>query len=114
MYLPMERFEELVSNALDAIPERLTRLMDNVVILVEDINPDEPSLLGLYEGIALTERGHEYAGTLPDRIFIYRLPTLHMCATEAQVVDEVATTVVHEIAHHFGIDEERLHALGWG
>lgn len=108
------RFEELVSEALDAIPERLTRLMDNVVILVEDVDPADRSLLGLYEGVALTERSHEYAGMLPDRILIFRLPILHMCRTEAEVVDEVATTVVHEIAHHFGIDDERLHALGWG
>lgn len=108
------RFEELVSDALDEVPEALTRLMDNVVVLVEDQNPDEPDLLGLYEGVALTARSHEYAGVLPDRILIYRLPTLAICDDEDEVVDEVATTVVHEIAHHFGIDEERLHGLGWG
>ncbi|MBA2554795.1 MAG: metallopeptidase family protein [Geodermatophilaceae bacterium] len=108
------RFEELVSDALDEVPPDLTRLMDNVVVLVEDRNPEEPSLLGLYEGIALTERGWDYGGELPDRIFIYRRALLDVCDSEQEVVDEVAITVVHEIAHHFGIDEERLHGLGWG
>jgi predicted Zn-dependent protease with MMP-like domain len=108
------RFEHLIADALDAVPERLTRLMDNVVVLVEDTHPDDPHILGLYEGVALTSRTHEYGGTLPDRIFIYRLPTLSICDTEEQVVAEVSTTVVHEIAHHFGIDDARLHNLGWG
>lgn len=108
------QFEYLVADALDNVPEALTRLMDNVVILVEDEAPGEAELLGLYDGVALTSRGHEYGGVLPDRIFIYRLPTLRICDTEEQVVSEVATTVVHEIAHHFGIDDARLHDLGWG
>ncbi len=107
-----ERFEELVSDGLDLVPEELLRLMDNVVILVEDDSED--GLLGLYEGYALTERGSEYAGVLPDRITIYRRPILSMCETEDDVVDEVAITVVHEIAHHFGIDDKLLHELGWG
>ncbi|MBA2390633.1 MAG: metallopeptidase family protein [Geodermatophilaceae bacterium] len=111
--MPLRRFEELVSDALDEVPAELTRLMDNVVVLVEDRNPEEPSLLGLYEGIALTERGWDYSGQLPDRIFIYRRALLDVCETEQEVVDEVAITVVHEIAHHFGIDDERLHQLGW-
>lgn len=109
-----ERFEELVGEALDEVPEELLRLMSNVVILVEDDPPAGENLLGLYEGHALTERGWSYSGVLPDRIFIYRRPILHICATEDDVIDEVAVTVVHEIAHHFGIDDERLHALGWG
>ncbi|WP_326550777.1 metallopeptidase family protein [Micromonospora sp. NBC_01813] len=110
-----ERFEELVGEALDEVPPELLRLMSNVVILVEDDTPaGEPELLGLYEGHALTSRGWDYAGVLPDRILIYRNPILRICETEADVVDEVAITVVHEIAHHFGIDDERLHALGWG
>ena len=108
------RFEELVSDALDKVPERLTRLMDNVAVFVEDLPPPGQNLLGLYEGVALTERGHDYGGMLPDRIIIYRLPTLSICDTEEQVVAEVTTTVVHEIAHHFGIDDARLHDLGWG
>jgi predicted Zn-dependent protease with MMP-like domain len=109
-----ERFEELVRDALDEVPGELLDLMDNVVILVEDDSPGgEDELLGLYEGHALTERGWHYAGVLPDRITIYRKPILRLCESEEDVVEEVAVTVVHEIAHHFGIDDERLHALGW-
>lgn len=107
------RFESLVSDALDLLPAELAKLMDNVVVLVEDRNPDVPDLLGLYEGIALTERGWDYAGHLPDHITIYRDAILDICDTREDVVDEVAITVVHEVAHHFGIDDERLHALGW-
>ncbi|GAA1024088.1 hypothetical protein Aple_095300 [Acrocarpospora pleiomorpha] len=106
------RFEELVSEALDTIPPELAKVMDNVVVVVVD-DPPEQGLLGLYTGIPLTERGDWYSGVLPDRIEIYRNPTLEICATEDDVVEEVQITVVHEIAHHFGIDDERLHELGW-
>jgi len=111
-----EAFEDAVRDALDQIPEELAAEMDNVVVLVEDDSPeDEPELLGLYEGVALTERDSWWAaGSLPDRITIFRNPTLAMCATRAEVVEEVLVTVVHEIAHHFGIDDGRLHELGWG
>lgn len=110
-----ETFEELVSQALDRIPPELTRVMDNVAVFVEDEPPaDDPELLGLYEGTPLTDRGEWYAGVLPDRISIYMGPTLRMCETRDAVVHEVAVTVIHEIAHHFGIDDERLHELGWG
>ena len=112
--MPRVRFEELVGDALDEVPAALTRLMDNVVVLVAERNAEEPSLLGLYEGVALTERGWDYSGQLPDRITIYRRALLDICRTEQDVVDEVTVTVVHEIAHHFGIGEERLHELGWG
>ena len=109
-----ERFEELVSEALDEIPPELTRLMDNVAIFVEDEPPaDDPNLLGIYEGIPLTERDSWYGGNLPDRITIYRGPTLRICDTEDDVVEEVHITVVHEVAHHFGIDDDRLHELGY-
>lgn len=111
-----ERFEDAVRDALDLVPAELADQMDNVVVLVEDDPPpDEPAdLLGLYEGVALTERDSWWAaGSLPDRITIFRNPTLAICDTEDEVVDEVAVTVVHEIAHHFGIDDERLHELGW-
>jgi predicted Zn-dependent protease with MMP-like domain len=108
------RFDELVSDALDLVPPDLAAAMDNVVVLVEARNPAEPDLLGQYEGIALTERDSWYGGSLPDTITIYRDALLDVCATEADVVDEVAVTVIHEIAHHFGIDDERLHELGWG
>ncbi len=109
-------FEDAVRDALDEIPAELAAMMDNVVVLVEDSPPaDEPDLLGLYEGTPLTERGDFWAsGSLPDRITIFRLPTLDFCEDRDDVVEEVAVTVVHEIAHHFGIDDERLHALGWG
>jgi len=109
-----ERFEELVGEALDEVPQELLNLLDNVVILVSDNAPrGDPDLLGLYEGHALTDRGWDYAGVLPDRITIYRNPTLRVCDTEDEVVEEVAVTVVHELAHHFGISDERLHELGW-
>src|SRR6266508_4607566 len=109
-----QRFEDLVGEALDEVPPELLDLMDNVVILVADEPPDdEPDLLGLYEGHALTERGWSYSGVLPDRITIFRNPILAICDSEQDVVDEVAVTVVHEIAHHFGIDDARLHELGW-
>ncbi|MDG4794650.1 metallopeptidase family protein [Micromonospora sp. WMMD1082] len=114
MEMGRERFEELVGEALDEVPEELLALMSNVVILVEDDPPPGEDLLGLYEGHALTDRGWDYAGVLPDRILIYRNPILRICHTDDDVVDEVAVTVVHEIAHHFGIDDARLHELGWG
>ena len=107
-------FELVVSDALDDVPPELTALIDNCVILVEDAPPsEEPKILGLYDGIPLTERGTDYGGVLPDRIFIYRLPTLAICATAEDVREEVHITVVHEIAHHFGIDDARLHELGY-
>ncbi|WP_336084956.1 metallopeptidase family protein [Nocardia sp. SSK8] len=109
-----ERFEELVSDALDQIPPQLTEAIDNVVVLVEDRNDEEPSLLGLYHGIALTERDSFYAGSLPDTITIYREAILDICTTDDEVIEEVAITVIHEIAHYFGIDDDRLHELGWG
>jgi predicted Zn-dependent protease with MMP-like domain len=112
--VPLARFEELVGEALDEVPAELMALLDNVVVLVEDRNPEEPDLLGLYEGYALTERGWDHSGALPDRIMIYREAICDVCEDEDQVAEEVAITVVHEIAHHFGIEEDRLHALGWG
>jgi predicted Zn-dependent protease with MMP-like domain len=109
-----ERFEELVGDALDQVPADLAALMDNVVVLVEDEPPaDDPELLGVYDGTPLTERDTRYAGMLPDRITIFRNPTLRMCERAEEVVDEVRITVVHEIAHHFGIDDDRLHDLGY-
>jgi predicted Zn-dependent protease with MMP-like domain len=110
--VPRERFEELVGEALDGIPDELAARMDNVMIRVQD--ESRAGLLGLYEGIPLTRR-EQYGGlVMPDRITIFRLPILRMCRTEAEVVDQVRITVVHEIAHHFGIDDARLHELGWG
>ncbi|MEU4251613.1 metallopeptidase family protein [Amycolatopsis sp. NPDC026612] len=108
------RFEELVSEALDEVPPEFARAMDNVVVLVEEFNDEAPDILGLYHGIALTERTSSYGGVLPDRISIYRQPILAMCEDEDEVVEEVLITVVHELGHHFGIDDARLHELGWG
>jgi predicted Zn-dependent protease with MMP-like domain len=107
------RFDELVSDALDLIPADLAAAIDNVVVLVEDRHPDDPDLLGLYEGVALTDRDTQYIGALPDVITVYRDALLDMCDSEREVVDEVAITIIHEIAHHFGIDDDRLHELGW-
>ncbi|MDQ7803918.1 metallopeptidase family protein [Amycolatopsis sp. A133] len=109
-----ERFEELVAEALDEVPPEFARAMDNVVVLVEEFNDEAPDILGLYHGIALTERTSSYGGVLPDRISIYREPILAMCEDEDEVVEEVLITVVHELGHHFGIDDARLHELGWG
>jgi predicted Zn-dependent protease with MMP-like domain len=108
------RFEELVSDALDTIPPELAAAMDNVVVLVADRHETELELLGLYEGVALTERTSNYSGVLPDRITIYQDAILDICENEDDVVHEVAVTVVHEVAHHFGIDDEALEELGWG
>jgi predicted Zn-dependent protease with MMP-like domain len=113
VHMQPQRFDELVSDALDLLPPELTAAIDNVVVLVEGRHPDEPDILGLYEGVALTERDSWYAGSLPDTITIYRDALLEMCTTEAEVVDEVSITVIHEIAHHFGIDDDRLNELGW-
>ncbi len=107
-----ERFEELVADALDEIPEELGRLMDNVWVTVEDA-PEEPGLLGLYDGVPLTQRDAYGGMVMPDRITLYRIPICAMCRTEDEVVEVVRDTVIHEVAHHFGIDDERLDELGW-
>src|SRR5688572_10198 len=99
-----EEFDALVDTALDGIPDELAALVRNVVGLVEAEAPeDDPDLLGLYDGIALTERWGDPMIELPDRIFIFRGPLLDICNSREELVDEVRITVVHEIAHHFGI-----------
>jgi predicted Zn-dependent protease with MMP-like domain len=114
--LSVEEFEDAVGDALDAVPAELMALLDNVVFFVEDEPPaDDPDLLGIYDGVPLTERGDAWAmGALPDRITIFRGPLTRMCDDREDLLDEIAITVVHEIAHHFGIDDARLHELGWG
>ena len=108
------RFEELVAEALDTVPDELARLIDNCVVLVEDDPPaDDPDLLGVYDGTPLTERDSTYTMAVPDRITVFRTPTLEMCGSADEVVEQVRITVVHEIAHHFGIDDDRLHDLGY-
>lgn len=106
------RFEEMVATALDSLPAELGRLMSNVAVTVEH-DPGPPGLLGLYEGIPLTSRTTQYAGVLPDRITIYRLAICAICRTEDEVAGEVRRTVIHEVGHHFGIDDDRLDELGW-
>jgi predicted Zn-dependent protease with MMP-like domain len=116
-----DQFEEAVNDALESIPPRLARAMDNVAVFIEDRYVPHPHedpetvLLGLYEGVPLTERDAWWgAGSLPDRITIYREAILDICGSREEVIHEVAVTVVHEVAHHFGIDDDRLHELGWG
>jgi predicted Zn-dependent protease with MMP-like domain len=106
------RFEEMVASALDGLPADLGRLMSNVAVTVEH-RPGPPGLLGLYEGVPLTSRTTGYAGVLPDRITIYRQAICATCQTEQEVADQVRRTVIHEVAHHFGIDDARLRELGW-
>jgi predicted Zn-dependent protease with MMP-like domain len=111
--VPPDRFEELVADALDALPPELGALMDNVAVVVED-GSARGGLLGRYDGIPLTERDASYGGmVMPDRITIFRRPICAMAADEADVVEQVRVTVVHEVAHHFGIDDARLDELGW-
>ena len=110
-----QRFEELVVEALDTLPLELAAILDNVAVMVEDEPPaDDPDLLGLYVGRALTDRGATYTFEAPDVVLIYRGPTLRWCADEDEVAREVRVTVIHELAHHLGIDDDRLHELGWG
>jgi predicted Zn-dependent protease with MMP-like domain len=106
-------FEEHVRRALDSLPSEVREAMSNVEIVVEDENRDDPDLYGLYLGIPLPER-HDYAGVLPDKIAIYRLPLEAEFGRDRELLeDEIRVTVLHEIAHHFGIDEDRLGELGW-
>ena len=106
-----EQFEAMVEEALASLPPGLSRMMRNVGVVVED--GTDPHLLGLYTGIPLTERNSDYSAVLPDQITIYRRAICARCDTEDEVADEVRRTVVHEVGHHFGIDDERLHELGW-
>ena len=114
MQLDPEAFERLVTDELDALPDEMVDGLDNVVFVVED-RPEDGSLdlLGLYDGVALTERDSYGFGEMPDRIILFREPLLDLCDDEEQLRDEIHVTLVHEIAHYYGIDDERLHQLGW-
>lgn len=112
IYVEPGRFEEMVATALDGLPEDLGRTMRNVMVTVEHA-PGPPGLLGLYQGIPLTSRTTSYAGVLPDRITIYQQAICAICHTEQEVAEQVRRTVIHEVAHHFGIDDDRLRELGW-
>jgi len=111
-----DHFELLVEHALRLIPDALASKISNVAMLIEDESPTGgPTLLGLYQGIPLTERGAtSYGGVMPDSITIYRLPILAICNSYEEVIEQVRITVTHEVGHYFGIDEERLHELGYG
>ena len=109
----LERFEQLVGDALDSLPDSLGRAMQNVAVVIEAEAPPG-RLLGLYEGVPLTERGNSYSGVMPDRITIFMRTICAASRNEAEVVETVRRTVIHEVAHHFGIDDGRLHDLGWG
>lgn len=113
MWLSEEQFEEAVGDAMDLVPEELARRIANVVILVEDHAP-EYNLYGLYEGVPLTARDSNYAAYLPDRITIFREPMTSQCRSREELVRQIHVTVLHEIGHYFGIDDDRLHELGWG
>jgi len=108
-------FEDHVWAALESLPPKLRDAMSNVEIVVEDENDEDPDLFGLYLGIPLTERGSDgYDGALPDKIAIYRIPLEEEFGDDSEVLEEeIRITVVHEIAHHFGIDEDRIAELGW-
>jgi predicted Zn-dependent protease with MMP-like domain len=121
VHVSRRRFEELVADALDSIPPELGEQMENIAVVVEDWPTSEAlegragTLLGLYEGIALTERSPlGYAGVLPDRITVFRGPLCELARDEADLARQIRVTVVHEVAHHFGIDDQQLHDLGWG
>ena len=107
-----QEFEGLVADALDTLSPDLTQAFRNVLVVVEHEHPDDPDLLGLYEGVPLTERA-DYAGALPDRIQLFRIPLCLLAQDLEHLVEEIQVTVVHEFAHHMGIDDDRLHALGW-
>jgi predicted Zn-dependent protease with MMP-like domain len=118
------RFAALVEDALRAIPEEFTRRLENVTVLVEaeptatqirsaGLDPRRDTLFGLYEGVALPERSHDFAGEPPDRIWLFRDPILDECRSEAEVRREIEMTIVHEIAHFFGLDEDRVRELGY-
>jgi predicted Zn-dependent protease with MMP-like domain len=107
-------FDDRVRSALESLPAELREAMSNVEIVVEDQNPEDPDIFGLYLGIPLTDR-HDYAGVLPDKIAIYRLPLEAEFGHDPELLEqEIRVTVLHEVAHHFGVDEDRLTELGWG
>ena len=110
--VPTEQFEELVTQPLAAIPERLRSNMENVAVMVDDFSPPG-GLLGLYEGVPLTKRGNGYSASVPDRITIYMATICRSCSTMEELAALVRKTVIHEVGHHFGIDDHRLEELGW-
>lgn len=109
-----EVFEAMINDALDTIPEEFARHMTNMVVLARDFNPDEPTLLGLFEGIPLTDQHSNHSGFLPDAVFVYKDALEAMCSDKEELRHEVKVTVLHEVGHYFGLEEHELHELGWG
>ena len=108
-------FDALVDEAFDKIPEALLANVDNLIFVVEDEPEDGSNMLGVYEGFALTERDSSYGlGQLPDRIVLFKGPLTRLCADEDELYDEIVVTLAHELGHYHGIEEDRLHELGWG
>lgn len=117
--MEIDEFEAVLGDAIEALPDWVHEALDNIDLLVEeeadeDLDPEGEGLLGLYLGTPLPERGVDYAGELPDVIYIFRRPHLELGLGRAELKDEIVTTLVHEIAHYFGIDDDHLHELGWG
>jgi predicted Zn-dependent protease with MMP-like domain len=119
MRMSREEFERVVGKALDGLPPEVAGLLDNVAVVVEDdpteedlleagLDPETDTLFGLYHGLALPERGGSYGNVLPDRIVIYRRPLLASCGDRNELIREIQDTVVHEVGHYFGLDEEDL------
>ncbi|MFD1722731.1 metallopeptidase family protein [Amnibacterium endophyticum] len=113
VHLSLDEFETLVERELDALPSEMTDGLENLVFVVEDEPEDGEELLGRYEGVDLTQRGQYGFGELPDRIVLFRLAHLRSAETLDDLRDEVHTTLVHEIGHFYGLDDDRLHELGW-
>lgn len=109
--IPRYRFERIVQDAIDLIPDELSAVLENVAIVIEDSSRDEPDLLGVFDGVPITERNDLET---PSIITIFRHPLCACAAGERELIDEVAITVIHELAHAAGIDDDRLNELGWG
>lgn len=110
----MEEFEVLVAEGIDTLPDDMLAALDNVIFLVEEAPEDGSHILGVYEGFSLQDRGEYGYGEEPDRIILYREPLLTHSSSREELVQEIRVTLVHEIAHFYGINEERIHELGWG
>lgn len=115
----LSQFETVIRETMSGLPEWVQDALDNIEILVldeadEDLDPDGQGLLGLYVGMPLPERGVDYAGELPDVIYIFRLPHLELDLPPAELEEEIARTLIHEVAHYFGIDDDHLDEIGWG
>jgi len=117
--MELSQFEAVLQEAIDSLPDWVHKALDNIEVLVLDkpdknLDPEEEGPLGLYVGVPLPERGAEYAGHLPDVIYIFRQPHLELDLPSSELRAEIARTLIHEIAHYFGIDDDHLDEIGWG